>query len=62
MTGQAREYREKAENCRRMADQVVSPIDKEMWLQLAADWLQLASLRERSATAPSDTTDPDRDH
>ena len=39
--------RAKAEHCRQMADQVVSPIDKEMWLQLAADWLSMASTHER---------------
>src|SRR5262249_2399724 len=36
MTNKTDEYRAKAEHCRQMADQVVSPIDKEMWLQLAA--------------------------
>ena len=43
------EYRAKAEHCRQMADQVVSPVEKEMWLQLAWDWSTLASVRERSA-------------
>jgi hypothetical protein len=44
------EYRAKAEQCRRMADQVVSPLDKEMLLQLAADWSALASVQERYGT------------
>jgi hypothetical protein len=35
------EYRAKAEHCRHMADQVLSPLDKEMWLQLAWDWSTL---------------------
>jgi hypothetical protein len=61
MTSQAHEYREKAEHCRQMADKVVSPIDKEMWLQLAADWSQLASLRERSAIERPNTTERDRE-
>ena len=47
MTDSTDEYRTKAEDCRLMADQVFSPIDKEMWLQLAADWSTLASVRER---------------
>ena len=47
MTKKTDEYRAKAEHCRQMADQVVSPIDKEMWLQLAADWLSMASVHER---------------
>ena len=41
------EYRAKAEYCRQRADQVLSPLDKEMWLQLAWDWSTLASVRER---------------
>ena len=44
------EYRAKAEQCRRMADQVPSPLDKEMLLQLAADWSALASVQERHST------------
>ena len=47
MTNKTDEYRAKAEHCRQMADQVVSPIDKEMWLQFAADWLSMASTHER---------------
>ena len=47
MTNKTDEYRAKAEHCRQMADQVVSPIDNEMWLQLAADWLSMASTHER---------------
>ena len=41
-------YRGEAQRCRQMADQAISPLDKEAWLQLAADWLAMASLRERS--------------
>jgi hypothetical protein len=44
------EYRAKAEYCRQMADQVLSPLDKETWLQLAWDWSTLASVRERYGT------------
>ena len=44
------EYRAKAEYCRQMADQVLSPLDKEMLLQLAADWSALASVQERYGT------------
>jgi len=43
------EYRVKA-NCRRMADQVLSPLDKEMWRQLAWDWSTLESVQERYGT------------
>ena len=47
MTNKTDEYRAKAEHCRQMADHVVSPMDKEMWLQLAADWLSMASVHAR---------------
>jgi hypothetical protein len=30
-----------------MAAGVISPLDKEAWLQLAAEWLSLASIHER---------------
>jgi hypothetical protein len=50
MTDLTDEYREKAKQCRRMADQVASPVDKEMWLQLSADWSVMASVRERFGT------------
>jgi hypothetical protein len=35
-------YRAKADECRLLAEQTASPIDKEAWLQLATDWLKLA--------------------
>jgi hypothetical protein len=41
------EYRAQAERCRQKAAEVISPLDKEAWLQLAAEWLALASIRER---------------
>jgi len=41
------EYCAEAERCRQMADEVISPLDKEAWLQLAAEWLALASIHER---------------
>lgn len=42
------DYRAKAEECRLAADRAFSALDKEAWLQLAADWLTMASMRERS--------------
>ena len=50
MTDLKSDYRAKAEQCRQMAGQVISPLEQEMWLQLAADWSTLASLRERYRT------------
>ena len=40
-------YRQQAEECRKMAEKVFSPLDKEAWLELAADWLRLAQMAER---------------
>ena len=53
MTDSTDEYRANAEYCRRMADRVLSPLDKEMWLQVAWDWSVLASVRERYGTRPA---------
>ena len=50
MTDSTDEYRAKAEHCRQMADRVPRPLDKEMWLQLAADWSALASVQDRYGT------------
>jgi hypothetical protein len=35
-------YRAEADECRLLAEQASSPIDKEAWLRLATDWLKLA--------------------
>ena len=40
-------YRQQAEECQKMAEKVFSPLDKEAWLELAADWLRLAQMAER---------------
>jgi hypothetical protein len=44
------DYRAKAEECRRMAAKVSTPIGRAAWLQLATDWLAL--IREPTQTAP----------
>jgi hypothetical protein len=36
-------FRQQAEECRREADKAISPLDKEAWLRLAADWLKACS-------------------
>jgi hypothetical protein len=33
-----------SKQCRLQADRAFTPLDKEAWLQLAADWLAMASL------------------
>ena len=40
------EYRAKAEYCREMAAKVISPLDKDAWLQEATNWRTLASLSD----------------
>jgi hypothetical protein len=42
------EYRARAEECRHMAANVTTPIDKAAWLGLATDWLGL--IREPAQT------------
>jgi hypothetical protein len=42
------EYRRQAEECRRMAENARSPLDKDAWLRLANSWLQM--LPQRSET------------
>ena len=34
-------FRRKAEECRRNAEQASNPIDREAWLRLAEDWMEL---------------------
>jgi hypothetical protein len=43
------DYRAKAEYCREMAAKVMSPLDKEGWLQQATNWRMrmLAALSDR---------------
>ena len=55
MTSRAAEYRTEAERCRQMADQVISPLDKEAWLQLAAEWIAMASIYERFGSIPTES-------
>jgi hypothetical protein len=35
---------EQAEECRQQAERAVSPLDKEAWLKVAAEWIKLAQL------------------
>ena len=50
------EYHAKAEYCREMAAKVMSPLDKEAWLQEATNWRTLASL----SAAAVEMNDPAR--
>jgi hypothetical protein len=35
------EYRQRAAECRHMADNAINPDDKQAWLKLADSWLQM---------------------
>jgi hypothetical protein len=39
---EAEEFRKQAEECRQLAEQTISPLDKEAWLRLADEWMRLA--------------------
>jgi hypothetical protein len=47
MMSDLQKYRQQAEECRKMAEKVFSPLNKEAWLELAADWLRLVQIVER---------------
>jgi hypothetical protein len=49
MLRDADQYRQEAEECRKLAESAVSEPDKEAWLRLAADWIKLAEALSRSA-------------
>jgi hypothetical protein len=46
------EYRLQAAECRRMAENARSPLDKDAWLRLADSWLQM--LPKQSEPKPDD--------
>ena len=39
-------FRSEAKECRRLAEQATSRIDKQAWLRLAEDWIKLAARRD----------------
>ena len=45
----ARRYREKAKECRAMADEMSTPDCKQILIDVAADYLQMAQTLERLA-------------
>jgi hypothetical protein len=38
----ANRFRKEAEVCREQAAKAISPLDKEEWLRIAAEWIKLA--------------------
>jgi hypothetical protein len=49
----AAEYRAKADQCRALAAQCAFPFEKEAWLRMADDWLELAREAEPVDRKPS---------
>jgi hypothetical protein len=47
MLRDADQFRQEAEECRKLAESAVRESDKEAWLRLAADWIKLAESAEQ---------------
>jgi hypothetical protein len=45
----AKEYRDKASDCYRMAEVAVTELEKKSWLELGDDWTKLAEERTELA-------------
>jgi hypothetical protein len=55
------EYRRQAAECRRMAENARSPLDKDAWLRLAESWLQMLPKRPESQAEPESWPKPGDD-
>jgi hypothetical protein len=42
----ANELRTNADECREQAARAINPLDRERWLKIAQDWLQMAQEEE----------------
>ena len=49
----ADKFRERAEECRQLASTVSDPFDREFWLRLAEDWMNIA-LASETVKEPDD--------
>jgi hypothetical protein len=45
----ATQYRERAEEARQIAEKFINPLDKEVWLRVASEWLKLVQRAEMQA-------------
>jgi hypothetical protein len=45
----ATEYRERAEEAQQLAEKFINPLDREVWLRVADEWLKLAQNAEIQA-------------
>jgi hypothetical protein len=48
--GDGDEFRRQAEACRQLAAAALKPKDKDFWMRLAEDWLELARKADALAT------------
>jgi hypothetical protein len=46
MTDDADRFRKQARECVEQAERSISPLDKETWLRVAAEWMKLAQSAE----------------
>jgi len=46
MSENATQYRERAAEARKLAEKFKNPLDKEVWLHVAGEWLKLAQNAE----------------
>ena len=46
----ARGFRKQAEECRQQAAKAISPLDKEVWLRVAEEWIKLAQSTEKNGS------------
>jgi hypothetical protein len=49
MSEDATQYRERAEEARQLAEKFINPLDREVWLHVAGEWLKLAQSAEMQA-------------
>jgi hypothetical protein len=45
----ATEYRERAEEALQLAEKFINPLDREVWLRVAGEWLKLAQNADMQA-------------
>ena len=45
----ATQYRERAEEARQITEKIINPLDKEVWLRVASEWLKLVQRAEMQA-------------
>jgi hypothetical protein len=45
-------FREQAKECVQQAEKSISPLDKETWLRVAAEWIRLAQSADERDSKP----------